>query len=298
MILNCCRDDWANFSYDNHLAMQAVGIDSVCVKLKRHDYEYENQAQVVTVSTLKELINQADIVQVFHSDKWMHQYLEGKKVIVYHAGSTYRMHHAYYNHLWRNADLHVVCLGEFWKLAPKNKRYLVGAMEMDWHYSNCHYPLEIAHYPSNPEVKGTNHIINMLSDISSDKYYFLCDTNEVDYRQQLNRLKTCDIYIEMFKMQLGQNIYGSFGITALEAAAMGKIVVTNNLHKELYQDVYGDCALQIVNTEQEFKNKINQLINLSTHELRELQNKTKQWALKHSYLETGKRIKSLITEIS
>jgi len=171
-------------------------------------------------------------------------------------------------------------------------------MEMDADYSNCHHPLEIAHYPSNTEVKGTNHIINMLSDISSAKYYFICDTNEVDYRQQLDRLKTCDIYIEMFKMELGQNIYGSFGITALEAAAMGKIVVTNNLHKELYQDVYGDCALQIVNTEKEFKDKINQLINLSTHELRELQHSTKQWVLKHSYSATGDRIKSFHTAIS
>lgn len=298
MILNVCRHDWANFSYDNHLAMQSVGIDSVCVKLKRHEYEYKNQAQTISEPTLKELVKEADIVQVFHSDKWMHQYLKGKKVIVYHAGSTYRMHHAYYNHLWRDADLHVVCLGEFWKLAPKNKRYLVGAMEMPASYSNCHLPLEIAHYPSNADVKGTNHIINMLSSISSDKYYFKCDTNEVDYKEQIDRLKACDIYIEMFKMELGQNVYGSFGITALEAAAMGKIVVTNNLHHELYQYEYGDCALQIVNTEQDFKDKINQLINLSTHELRELQHNTKQWALKHSYTATGDRIKSFHIAIS
>jgi len=298
MILNICTDDWANFAYDNHKAMQAVGMNSLCVKLKAHDFGYKEQAKVVSVDRLKELIYAADIVQVFHSDKWMRQYTIGKRVIVYHTGTLYRRHHSFINDHWRDAALHVVCLGEFWKLAPKNKTYIVGAMELDEEFTDCIHPIKIAHYPSSPKIKGTNKIINMISGLSSAKYYFCCDTNQVEYNNQLDRMSDCDVYIEMFQMMLAGKEYGSWGITALEAACMGKIVVTNGMNQDVYKDHYGDCALQIVNTEDAFRDKIKELINMSSDQLKGLQIYTKKWVSKHSYLATGKKIKAIHTEIS
>ena len=99
----------------------------------------------------------------------------------------------------------------------------------------------------------------------------------------------------MFNPAIDGRPYGSFGTTAAEAAAMGKVVVTQNLYADFYEREYGDCPLILARTEQEFIDKIKWLNTLEPSEMLKLQEAHRQWAVnKHSFKATGERIKKIL----
>jgi hypothetical protein len=92
-------------------------------------------------------------------------------------------------------------------------------------------------------------------------------------------------------LESGGMPFGEWGNTALEAAALGKIVVTNSLNTDLYRAEYGDCALQIANTPEALKETLQRLISLSDGELTQLKLQSREWVEnKHSMMPTGERM--------
>ena len=73
----------------------------------------------------------------------------------------------------------------------------------------------------------------------------------------------------MFNINQGKRKYGEWGITALEAAALGKIVVTNFLSIDRYKIEYGDCPLVVCNTIDQLKDNISELSKMSKEEILE-----------------------------
>ena len=105
--------------------------------------------------------------------------------------------------------------------------------------------------------------------------------NVVDYQNHKQRYRECDVYVELFNHAIDGRPYGSFGTTAAEAAAMGKVVVTQNLYADFYEREYGDCPLILARTE--------------PSEMMKLQEAHRQWAVnKHSFKATGERIKKIL----
>jgi len=85
--------------------------------------------------------------------------------------------------------------------------------------------------------------------------------------------------------------YGHYGVAAMEAAAAGKIVVTQNLNQHVYTDTYGECPFFICNTESKFLETIEYLLSLNPLEISVLQTKTYNWICQnHSYKKTGEYI--------
>lgn len=299
-IVNVCKNDWANFMYDNMIALRVVDVDCEAYKLVPHGW-YNHECNVVSLATLTEKIKQADVVQIFHSDlaclTIAKQY--NKRIIVYHTGTVYRQDPVMYNDLFNPVvERSIIALPEFSGKGSKNETHVVGAVDIKHHIKKIQLPYQIAHYPSNPVVKGTKTIERLMGVIGiSTRHQFICSTEIVNYRQQIERLLECDIYIEMFNLKQGEKQYGSFGITALEAAAMGKIVITNNLNNKVYEDNYGDCGLMICNTEIEFIDNIEFLIQQKPTIISNLQIKTRNWIIRnHSYIATGLRLKKIIHE--
>lgn len=296
-VLNVCRDDWANFAHDNARALQAVGVDATAVKLNDHAFGYDSTAKVMTHAEIQERIREADVVQLFHSDTTFLALCKdlGKHTIVYHAGSAYRENYKELNRQFNPVVKRTVCaLGELMKLGASRPVYIVGAIDTgDQPEILQPRPYVFGHFPSNPQVKGTQRIAEMMAatQCTPDMAQYRYSTRLIGNEQQRKRMQDCHVYIELHQPTLKGKPYGSFGITALEAAAMGKAVVTMNLTQDIYRKHYGDCALLIANSEKEFITTVVRTIFSAPETLLVQRNNTRQWVVeKHSYVATGQYI--------
>jgi len=305
-VLNICVDDFANFSHDNAKALRSTGVMCVDLKLAAHEFGYESESEVVDHDAVLEAIPKADVIQIIHSDANALKLVKrakkaNQKLVVYHTGSRYRSRSGYYNNLFnREVDASIIALGEFANLGAKNEHYIVGAVDIKKYLKFGHeikQPYKIAHFPSNAKVKGTEQILEMLVKVKGE-FKLIHSTKIVNQKQQMKRIDACDIYIELFKPELNGKKYGSFGITALEAAAAGKIVITQNLSANVYEAAYGNCALLLAEDESNFISIIESLLEMEKEEISELQTHTYKWLKQnHSYKATGERIKKILNEL-
>lgn len=297
-VLNISSNDWANYSYTNAKSLRTVGVHCEGVKLYPHSFGYAEQHPVVSYQSMIDKIHSGfDIIQVFNSDVRMAHALRGFKgrIVVYHTGTSYRRSSHEINQLfnpivWKTVMVH----GEFMGSGAKNETYLDRCVDVDalkptyW----MHQPYRFLHCPSNQKVKGTETIKRLfqLADIS-----IKCDTNILPHEQSIARMHNCDVYVELFNPTLDGKKYGHFGITAIEAAALGKVVVTQNLSNDVYEKHYGSCPLILVKDETDFLKKIQWLNAMSASDLSDLQQAHRKWAVeKHSYKANGERIKKIL----
>ena len=296
-------DDYANLAYDQAESMKRIGIEAESYKLVPHVFNYEKQSAVVTDAEMTEISRRADVIVIMHTNMKvanMVRNMRGKKV-VYHTGSEYRARPEYFNAEFNQfVDLTLTDQCEFMALGADNIVYNAATIDVSSAPKFGHQvkrPYKIAHYPSNPEVKGTSEIKEMmkmvgLSNLSDS--IFTCSDQRVSHSQQLVRMDQCDIYVELFKPELRGKPYGCFGVTAFEAAAAGKIVVTNNIHEKVYEDAYGECMLQIANTKEKFVELMNIIVGMESDAISAYQTKTYNWIKNnHSYEANGLRLKKL-----
>lgn len=306
-ILNLSYDDYSNFAYDNCQALLSVGINALSLKRVKHPFGYENESRIASTKEIQSAIDRADIIQLFHTDStWLdYAYNQGKRVVVYHTGTTYRQNPDHCNNIFNNkVERCFTDQCEFIGLGMKNETYIATAIDVEkiQPVISKKFPLPLfAHYPSNPSVKGTAKIREMLEhvfegvSVGGDECF---DINEdkLPHHYQLQRMNDCYVYIELFSPMQNNKPYGCFGVTAFEAAALGKIVITNNIHKKVYEDAYGECELIIANTEAEFISSVIDLMNGQGDELHYKMQKTRDWVVKnHSYEATGNRIKKILS---
>lgn len=299
-VLNISSNDWANYSYYNLCSLKAAGVDVYGVKLMPHSFGYREAHPVVRKEEMQRLINTGgyDIIQVFNSDVTMLHFLRSYrgKVVVYHTGSSYRASsqriNAVFNPIiWKS----VIALGEFDVLGAKDHNFVSVAVDTDrlvpkWNILKK--PYKFLHCPSNDKVKGTDRILKMFAKAHLS---VTVDRNIIPHEESWKRMCDCDIYVELFNPAINGDKYGSFGTTAAEAAALGKVVVTQNLSREVYQKHYGDSPLILAEDESDFIEKIKWLNRLPEEELLNLQKAHRDWAAqKHSFRATGNRIKQIL----
>lgn len=298
-VVNISSSDWANFSYNFSESLRAVGVDSYSFCLYPHAFGYPKQSQVVSIGSLKSLTADADFVIVHHSCVELLPHISPGKIIHYAAGTKYRQEYHHLNHAFKDAVCTFIALPEFQKTA-KNYHYIVGAVDTDalgqYHFSGGSSPF-FAHYPSNPGVKGSSDIIRIAHEMGIN---FRCSTENVSYSQQLERLNSCDIYIELLAPTQGGKPYGSFGMTALEAAAMGKVVITQNNSDEagLYDSTYGFCGLNFAKDEAKLRRIVETLANYNGEYLDGQKKVTRDWVVKnHSFKATGERALKILNDL-
>lgn len=303
-ILNISQSDWSNFAYDNMLALRSVGLNCDSVVTSPHQF-YETQSKHLHTSVIAKMIADFDVIQFFHDNVNLFGILasamKGKKIIAYHTSSEYRKNSAYINSVMNPLIYKSVnAMPEFMALGSHNPVYMVGAVDTDKLLpSERETDAEaiFAHYPSNPIVKGTDKIIETVSNVSVN---FKHSTSLVPYADQLKRISECDVYIEMLTEKDANGMpYGNFGITALEAAALGKVVITGLRDRDVYDSAYGFCGLNIANTENKLKRTIESLSNYSGDYLKGQQQITREWVVKnHSYKSTGEYyLRNVLSEI-
>jgi len=297
MILFLTFKDYSNLCFNFSESLNSIGVKSKALTLSSHDFGYEKQSIKVGLMGMIEAIEQADTIIIGHSSihilKSIREYVRDKKVWVLHTGTPYRQ-----SPESMNDEFNPIVEGtltdspEFMTLGAKNIHYIACAIDTNKIQFSQHKNevLTFAHYPSNPANKGTKEIKQMMTDFPVK---FICDEGILPHEENLKRISECDVYIELFAPKQREKEYGSFGVTAFEAAAMGKVVITNSLYDEVYEEAYGPSELVVANTESDFKGCVHQLLQLQ--DLHDLKQRNRFWIeKKHSYSATGTYLKDLL----
>lgn len=291
-VYNLTSNDYSNFAYTNCLALRSVGIECIALTLTPHTFSYEKSSHLTKPAALMRACADADLIQVFHSDPQLLALIpKTKRVFVYHTGTRYRQHPEKMNLIWNaRAERCFYDSPEFAELGAKNATYIATAIDIDSlpAVPQIIGPTVFAHYPSMPHVKGTATIMRIASQRGVS---LITSTDKIPHPENMVRMASCDCYIEMLCTEQTGHHYGSFGVTAFEAAAMGKLVITNSTNHHIYESTYGDDEMLIANSEKE----LAYCIDMAKDFRREDSMKIRQWiADTHSLTATGNYLKKFL----
>ena len=285
-----CSEDHANFAYN-----LSKCIDSIAYKLSPHPFGYAEQLPLIKIEDIRDAYKDCDVVLMVHSDWELLQNLDNQLVINYATGTKFRQDHQRINSKF-NAPFSLIALPEF-QYTANSPKYLVGAVDINLPPKKLGDKLVIGHFPSNPSVKGTMDILRIVEDLRRwNDFDFVYSTDRVGHEYNLNRINSCDIYIELLASEQGGKPYGSFGVSALEAAALGKIVITQAINDGgLYNDTYGVNMLNLVKNEEGLRKTLSGMLNYKGDYILGQQALTKDWVRQHhSYEATGKKLKEYL----
>lgn len=289
-VLNLSINDWANYAHDNANALRSIGVDCRDATFNPSPFNYKTQSPLTTRAEVHRVFKQYDVIQVFHSENNLLQLIKGHpKVIVYHTGTRYRQQSEFYDKAFKGCK---VATDQCEFLIKQHMNYIAPHVNFNKEKKRTSDKLIIGHFPSNPEVKGTRKINEMLKPFK-DVFDIRVDSKKLSHSEHLKRVSECDIYIELFAPLQRGVPYGCFGTSAFEATSLGCLTITNNINQPAYEDVYGLQPFLTPNTENDFKAIVESLKDIHTFE------KVKQslhsgFYDKHNIKATGKRIKEVI----
>lgn len=293
------HQDFANFSYEKAESLKSVGVDAEAFIYKKHPFAYGKQATQVDQSRMIKEIAKADLIHVMHSCGTMWDLVKesGKRIMVWHTGTRYRQEPEKHNARWNPiVERSFYALGEFENLGCKNGEYFSVTIDTDLikYHKATNKKITFGHYPSNPQVKGTQNITRVISEVRGMRKYDFENTFSVrryQYYKQLQRMMNCDVYLEMCATKQGDKPYGSWGTTALETSALGKPTITNFLWEDCYKKFYGEHKLIIANSPRELKTKIIEILEKSEKEVTQMGIEAREWVIeKHGRKATGERL--------
>ena len=311
-VLFLCWDDNSNTMARFWQCARYLGLNSVMFKGRPHPFGYPNQAPIhpslanipiapapITVMSpgIESLINSAHLIHLGASTYPMCAVDWRKKnVVIQHGGSVYRQHPDSCNNLFNQIAQHsIIQCPDLLGLGAKNEHWIyypVDTVKLKPDFRRKGEKLVIGHFPSNAEVKGTDRInqVGIRADDNGLAEY-RWSTNKLPWPAHLKRMAACDIIIEGCNAKQGDKTYGEFGNQALEAAALGCIVVTHCVHKEQYEKEFGELGPLIANNEQELEQTLRMLLSLPDDEIEYLKRKCRAWAeQKHSIPVTANRL--------
>ena len=163
-------------------------------------------------------------------------------------------------------------------------------------YFNGNKKAVLGHFPRNTgtglKSKGHDKVVKVIATVKKQYPVHFIDTKFIDWIPHTERMKKCDIYIEKLS-----EVCPEWGMSALEAAALGKIVLTQFTHKETYEKYYGSSPIIDFYNEKELIEVLRSLATWSPERITEHQKKTRAWAEKyHSFEVVGQRLKKILIE--
>jgi glycosyltransferase involved in cell wall biosynthesis len=296
--------DYANIAYQFANALKSIGVDAKSYAEHKPGHNYPifgflySDKKILT--QMNDDIKDCDVIISMQGRIDLTKYnLKNKKVGVFYGGNNYRVNPDRFNREFNPiVDFTLIQTYDLLGLGAKNESVLPGVVDTKFikpHYKNIGEKMKVVHCPSNPRKKGTNIIIKVIEKIG-DKIDFEC-FSELDWSENIKKILESDVYIDQFIQELDGNPLCSFGMSSLEAAALGRVVVVNLCYLDKYEKEFGKCLLQITNTEDELERKIRDLNSLKPEDFLNLQKQTREWVVKnHSYKATGQRLLKIIEE--
>ena len=290
-VLMLTNNDWSNSGARYSQCLRMLGLNVKFLKGRKHLCNYPEQGEVheaitrgcdrelataVYAPELKPLAEEAKVLHFIAStfvDTGVD--LSKKNVVVQHNGTVYRLHHESHNRFFNQyIDATIIQMPELLGLGAKNEVWISFPVDTEG-LASCTVlcgKLRIGHFPSNPEVKGTETVLKVIKELETDgaardRFEYVGVRNGLPGRfpweVNLDRIRGCDILIEACNLTQKGRRYGEWGNTAVEAAALGKVVVTNSLSIKRYESEYGKCPFLIANSESELKDTLRELITAS-----------------------------------
>jgi hypothetical protein len=313
MILFFATSDWANVGYNYAQALRSVGVKAKAFALYPEVFSYTKQAEIYSsFDRMEKLVRSADTIIFMHSDDHFMKLpfnLKDKRVGVFHGGTRYRFNPAVYNSIWNPlVEFSIIQTGDLLDKGAKNQMWLLPGLDMKRIKPKAAIKdkqglVKFAHYPNKAAIKGTVFIQNAVNKAQrKHKLIWDCDEERTfDWKANQDRMAKCDVYIEACMPKQPNTVtgkeftYGEWGVQGLEAAAMGKVVITHFLSHERYEKEYGPCPLLYANNEQEVLKRVKECCEMGIDGVRDLGRKTRKWAEKyHSYEAVGARLKKFL----
>ena len=298
------KKDYANIGYELSKSLNTIGIDSIAYSMQ-HDVKlsYEERAEKMPRGDeLTNLANSANVIVFMHSEhiEIQNLNLSKKKLFVFHGGSLYRTRPKVVNKIFNPIVFgSIIQTGDLLNLGAKNEKWLlppVAVNKLMPNYNREHdNKMVIGHYPScKPREKGSYRINKVMSELEArDRFEYRHGLKPILWQKHLKRVAVCDIYIERLSPKYAK--CSEWGIAALEAAALGCVVVTNFESRRLYEKIYGPCPIHVVASEKELENAIYNLLSFSSADLLNEKKKLRAWVEHfHTYEKIGLRLLDII----
>jgi hypothetical protein len=316
------KHDWANTGWRFFKCLQYLELNAMMFKGEMHPFCYPEQGVIHPaiqeaeggfplwrVPELAHFVNHSRVIHFTSSsiiDTGVD--LRNKNVVLQHSGNGYREGHPGMNKTFNPfVDATIIQMPDLLGLGAKNEHLIYFPVDTDFIqpvYKRQSDKLIIGHYPSMQRFKGSQEILNLIEKLEAEKdlkdrfiYRGPRDPGNLDnldiaiWTEHLKRVAHCDVIIDVFNPVVRGNQYGEWGNTSFEAAAMGKLVVTNSLRFDEYTKNYGDCELNIANNISELESVLRKLITMNPEELAQKRVKTRHWVeLKHSIPATANRL--------
>lgn len=309
--------DHANTGWRTQKCLQSLGLEVIFLKAQYHPYMYPEQGCVhpvlikhfskglifppPRVPELMEVANSARVLHFIAStfvDTGVN--LRNKKVVMQHGGATYRVNHKEINeNLNPYITASAVQMPDLLGLGAVNEHLIYFSVDTDYlkpDYKRRSDKLVIGHFPSSSSYKGSNEFLEVISELPEGTYEYIGyegDKLEIyGWLDNLKRIRECDVVLDVLAPTAQNGLkYGEWGNLAFEAAALGKIPITNSQSLELYRREYGRYpAMRIANSREEVKEHLRQLISLGDAELLREKKLAREWVEEcHSIKATAKR---------
>ncbi|MFO8067259.1 MAG: hypothetical protein R6U11_06730 [Bacteroidales bacterium] len=300
-VLMICVSDNCHRTWKMQQALLAQNINVKAFALQAKQIIHKTNKDNIPVITLAEMQRYCNKAKVVWATMGNYTLLNRLKftspVIATHAGTTYRNNYKVHNALFnRMVDKHVLLGHDHMELGANNAVYnCCRIIDIDYLQPNYNKSEKyiIGHYPSQPDKKGTQKIINCLNELKSEGFDFIdnVDTKLVSFEDNVKRMSKCDIYIEQLAPTVEGKMFGEISNTAYEAASLGCAVVTNLINDKYYNQRHGEHKFHIANNEKELKKLLKYLLSLSREELNKLQVEARKFIVnKHSFKPMGKEL--------
>jgi hypothetical protein len=310
--------DYASVGYLFAQSLRSVGINSVALaksprsarKHAPYDIYYGKDHTIVS-----KYIKECDVIVWMHSAfiklKRYVPSIRGKKLAVFHGGSRYRNDPKRWNKIFNpRASVSLIQTYNLLGLGAKNEKWILPPVDIESILPNYTprsntYPKDqrfyIGHYPSSPEAKNSAEINEVMARLEHDPYIgnrFVYDYSDklVPWKENLQRIRGCDIYIESLSKEINGKVTDDWGVTALEAAASGCVVLSVFRSSEAYLREHGSSAAVLrLNDGEDLEKHIRKLVGGTREELFNLQEASRGWVEEHhSYKAVGRRLKKAL----
>lgn len=306
--------DHANTGWRTMKCLQSLGLEVLFLKAHYHPFMYPEQGcihptlqkvfpgkAVFPPPRVPELMKTAENARIIHYiastfvDTGVN--LKTKKVVMQHGGATYRVNHEAIN---KNLNPYItasaVQMPDLMGLGAKNEHLIYFSVDTEFLkpvYEQRGDRLLIGHFPSSSTYKGTGDFLEVISEFNEFDYMG-CDGSTLQIFMWLDVLKAmreCDIILDVLAPEAQGRKYGEWGNIAFEAAALGKIVITNSSNIDLYKKEYGCVpAMRIANSKDEVERHLKELLSMTPMQRLNERQAAREWVEEnHSIKATAQR---------
>jgi hypothetical protein len=309
-VLIVAKTDWANMAYKYQESLREVGVDAKAVTLNINYSCKPKHAEICNLKKMRSYAQSAEIIQFMHSE-YFDLGVKNKRFFVFHGGSIYRIHSNSKNKIFNPiVEKSIIQTADLLGLGAKNEVWVPASVDTNNIkpvYKRQSDKLIVGHFPSSPLVKSSDDIDKLMKNLEKkfgNKFKYIYSPTKLIWNKNIDRVSECDIYIDactpllVSKKDPKGSKYGEWGVAAIEAAALGKVVISHMLSYKRYEQEFGECGIKVANSFDEVEKQMIKLLSISDNELLQIRKDTRLWVEKfNSYYAIGKRLKEVVYKI-